>query len=85
MTLVTHMVSLANKNSYLIPPGTEGGWMARPTSVHLRQTNDYDCGVWVLAGIAAVLQGFHVTGCSETDISFIQQYIANLACSLPVV
>ena len=32
------------------------------------QTNGYDCGVWVLASIAAVLRGFDVTGFSKTDI-----------------
>jgi hypothetical protein len=32
------------------------------------QTNGYDCGVWVLAEIMAVLQGFHLTGLQEDDM-----------------
>ena len=32
------------------------------------QTNSVDCGLWVLATIAAVLRGFHVTGIAEQDM-----------------
>jgi Ulp1 family protease len=31
------------------------GWVARPLVVQPLQTNGYDCGLWVLAAIAAVL------------------------------
>jgi hypothetical protein len=79
---------------------TESGWTASPTSVSLffelnntftdnyqvdcLQTNGYDCGVWVLASIAAVLRGFDVTGFSETDIPWFRQFIMYHVLSLPV-
>ncbi|KAG1719196.1 uncharacterized protein EDB91DRAFT_1031320, partial [Suillus paluster] len=44
------------------------GWKARPLILKPLQTNGYNCGVWVLAGIMAVLQGFHLTGLREDDM-----------------
>jgi hypothetical protein len=82
MTLISRMVLLANRNGHELHVITEG-WIARPVSVRLRQTNDFDCGVWVLAGIAAMLRGYHVTGFAETDMATIRNYIANLVCTLP--
>jgi Ulp1 family protease len=48
------------------------------------QTNGYDCGVWVLASVAAVLRGFDVTGFSEPDIPWFRQFIMYHILSLPV-
>jgi hypothetical protein len=48
------------------------------------QTNGYDCGVWVLASIAAVLRGFDVMGFSETDIPWFRQFIMYHVLSLPI-
>lgn len=36
--------------------------------VDILQTNGHDCGIWVLASVAAILQGFDVTGLKESDI-----------------
>jgi len=32
------------------------------------QTNDYDCGLWVLASVAAVLRGHNATGLTESEM-----------------
>ncbi|KAG6852744.1 hypothetical protein C0991_009387 [Blastosporella zonata] len=36
--------------------------------LHPCQSNGYDCGVWVLATIASVLCGYHVSDLSESDM-----------------
>jgi hypothetical protein len=82
MSLVSRMVLLANKHHHQLHIINEG-WTARPVSVQLRQTNGFDCGLWVLAGVAAVLQGYHVTGFAESDMPTIRNYIATLVCTLP--
>jgi Ulp1 family protease len=46
--------------------------------------NGYDCGVWVLASIAAVLRGFDVTGFGEADIPWFRQFLMYNILSLPV-
>ncbi|KAF8120229.1 hypothetical protein EV363DRAFT_1191626 [Boletus edulis] len=60
-------------------------WMAYPVTVFPLQSNNYDCGIWVLASIAAVLRGYDVTGLSEGDITCFRQYLHALVLSLPVL
>ena len=48
------------------------------------QSNCYDCGIWVLVGIAAVLCGYDVTGLCEENIAHFRQYLGALVLSLPV-
>lgn len=47
------------------------------------QTNGYDCGVWVLAAVAAVLRGRHVTGLCEDDMHHLRHYLRALILSVP--
>jgi Ulp1 family protease len=84
MTLIERMVLLANRNGHPLHVITEN-WIAQPVSVHVRQTNSHDCGVWVLACIAAVLRGYHVTGLTEDDMVSVRKYIADFVCSLPLL
>jgi hypothetical protein len=74
-------------------------WTARPISVsgesssrshleylyqvHTLQTNDYDCGVWVLAAIAAVLRGYHVTALAEHDMRWWRRFVHTLVLTQP--
>ena len=46
------------------------------------QLNDYDCGLWVLATIAAVLRGFDVTGLTELHIPAFRRYLHRLVLTL---
>jgi len=39
------------------------------------QTNDYDCGLWVLASVAAILQGHNATGLTESEMLAFQCYL----------
>ncbi|KAG2087542.1 uncharacterized protein F5147DRAFT_790688 [Suillus discolor] len=47
------------------------------------QTNGYDCGVWVLAMIAATLCGCHCTALKEDDISAFRYHLRTLVVSIP--
>jgi Ulp1 family protease len=58
---------------------------AHKFQVDCLQTNSYDCGLWVLASIAAVLQGFDMTGFSETDMPWFRQFLISQVLTLPVL
>jgi Ulp1 family protease len=47
------------------------------------QRNGYDCGIWVLAGIAAVLRGYDVTDFVEEDMAWFRCFVAGLIMSIP--
>ena len=49
------------------------------------QTNMYDCGLWVLACIAAVLRGYDVPGLIEGDILHFRRHLHRLILALPVL
>ncbi|KIK10554.1 hypothetical protein PISMIDRAFT_20283 [Pisolithus microcarpus 441] len=42
------------------------------------QTNGYDCGIWVLAQMAAILRGYEVTGIEECDINHFWHFLSIL-------
>ncbi|KAG2091619.1 hypothetical protein BD769DRAFT_1631979 [Suillus cothurnatus] len=54
------------------------GWVARPLIKTAVQTNGYDCGIWVLAMIAATLHGCHCTGLKEDHMSAFRHYLHTL-------
>jgi len=98
MRLIKRMVLLANRHGQHIPITMEG-WTARPMSVsaHLTislttdrvpqvqkvQMNGYDCGIWILSCIAAVLRGYHVCLITENDLQYVRRFIYDLALALP--
>jgi Ulp1 family protease len=47
------------------------------------QTNGFDCGIWVLAMIAATLQGCHRTALEEREISEFRRYLHTLVITIP--
>ena len=47
------------------------------------QRNDYDCGVWVLSSIAAVLRGFNVTGLDQEEIPWFRHFLLMLVLAQP--
>ena len=48
------------------------------------QTNDYDCGLWVLATVAAILQGHDAMGLREGDMPAFRWYLLTCILSIPV-
>lgn len=83
MALVVHLVLLANQHGHSFPVVTSG-WIARPILIHPRQTNSFDCGVWVITNIAAVLSGFLLTGIQEHEIPVVRHSLLRLLLALPV-
>ncbi|KAG2144610.1 hypothetical protein DEU56DRAFT_732418, partial [Suillus clintonianus] len=83
MKLVGRLILLARKHHHHFPVDLEG-WVARPLNIQPLQTNSYDCGVWVLAAIVAVLRGRHVMGVREADIGDLRHYLSMLVLSLPL-
>lgn len=83
MSFVDRLVLVANQNGYLLHAITSG-WTVQPTVIHPRQTNQVDCGIWVIANIAAVLAGFTVTGIQESDILSLRQSLLRCIAALPV-
>ncbi|EEB98114.1 hypothetical protein MPER_02435 [Moniliophthora perniciosa FA553] len=75
------MIQAAWKHDKLINVQLEG-WVARPSSLLKRQTNSYDCGVWVLTMIAAALRGFDIGEVKEDNIDQIRQFLYRLVLSL---
>ncbi|KAJ3558744.1 hypothetical protein NM688_g740 [Phlebia brevispora] len=58
-------------------------WTAYPLSTTAQQTNGYDCGVWVLATMAAIMRGYEVTGLKEPDMHAFRKLLLCLALCLP--
>ena len=73
MLLITWLVLASNREGHPLHVITEEGWTAEPLLLHAIQTDHFSCGVWVLAGIAAVLRGHHVTGIREGEIHKFKQ------------
>ncbi|KAJ6613526.1 hypothetical protein B0H10DRAFT_1647301, partial [Mycena sp. CBHHK59/15] len=48
-----------------------------------RQSNGYDCGLWVLCTIGAILRGYHATGISENDIEHVRDVLTYHVLALP--
>jgi len=48
------------------------------------QSNGYDCGLWILAQMAAVLRGFDVTALQENDMPTFRRYLRVLVARIPV-
>ena len=48
------------------------------------QSNGYDCGLWVLAQIMAVLRGYDITNLHEGDMPEFRRYLQSLVLSISV-
>lgn len=73
MAFITSLVLCSNREGHPLHIITEEGWTAQPLLAQAVQSNSYDCGLWVLAAIAAVLRGKHTTGLVESEIGVFRQ------------
>ncbi|KIN94838.1 hypothetical protein M404DRAFT_50303, partial [Pisolithus tinctorius Marx 270] len=48
------------------------------------QSNGYDCGLWVLAQVAAVLRGYDITNLHEGNMIAFCHYLQSLILSIPL-
>ncbi|KAG1722374.1 uncharacterized protein EDB91DRAFT_1240225 [Suillus paluster] len=80
--LIARLFAMANKHGHHILTDLLG-WVARPLNTQCLQHNSYDCGLWVLVTLTAVLCRRHVTGLREDDIHCLRHYLCTLTLSLP--
>ncbi|KAJ7834258.1 hypothetical protein B0H14DRAFT_2363941 [Mycena olivaceomarginata] len=86
LVLITRMVLVANRHSHELHISTQDeDWLATPLFDERRplQTNDYDCGVWVLSAILSVLRGFHTSNISEALIPSMRRLLTDHILGLP--
>ncbi|KAG1851783.1 hypothetical protein C8R48DRAFT_810421 [Suillus tomentosus] len=82
MKLIARLLAIARQQHHHVTTELDG-WIARPLKITPVQTNSYDCGVWVLAAIAAVFRGRHVTGLCEDDMRHLRHHLRALVLSIP--
>ncbi|KAG2053236.1 cysteine proteinase [Suillus hirtellus] len=59
------------------------GWRGLMLNIAPCQTNAYDCGLWILAAMIAVLRGRHLTNLEQTQMSDLRHYLRSLVLSVP--
>jgi hypothetical protein len=79
---VTGLIGQANDHGHALPSSPQP-WDIRTVTPRLLQTSTYDCGLWVLAAIAAVLAGRHLPGLKEEDMGGFRSQLYHLVLSLP--
>ncbi|KAG2125361.1 uncharacterized protein EDB93DRAFT_1244054 [Suillus bovinus] len=79
MKLIVRLFNIARQHDRAFRVNIDfDGWIARPLI-----TNGYDCGVWVLAMIAATLRGCHSTALKEDNMPAFCHYLRTLVLSIP--
>ncbi|KAG1879476.1 hypothetical protein C8R48DRAFT_767734 [Suillus tomentosus] len=84
MKLVCRLLMVARQRGKEVHIDLDG-WVARPLNLKPYQTNGYDCGVWILAAMIAVLRGHHITGLREDEMSDLRHYLRTRVLAIPVV
>ncbi|KIJ58397.1 hypothetical protein HYDPIDRAFT_34233 [Hydnomerulius pinastri MD-312] len=82
--LISRLFTIASRKCG-IPRRHLGDWTANPVLLTPIQTNGIDCGLWVLAQLAALLRGYDITGLQEIDMAAFRQYLRLLVLRIPVV
>ncbi|KAJ7764550.1 hypothetical protein DFH07DRAFT_770409 [Mycena maculata] len=77
MLLITRLIVLSNRNRHPLHVSTDDlseRWVARPlfTAGRPRQTNGYDCGLWVLCMMATIMRGHQDVRVSEADMPWVR-------------
>ncbi|KAF8836910.1 hypothetical protein BDN67DRAFT_991962 [Paxillus ammoniavirescens] len=80
--LITRLLNITKKK-HLEVQADSFGWVACLTATLPLQKNGYDCGIWILATIAAVLQGYNTTGLKGADMPAFRHYLRALVMSIP--
>ncbi|KIL55541.1 hypothetical protein M378DRAFT_90770, partial [Amanita muscaria Koide BX008] len=83
MQLISRFVVLARKHGGSSLHVEMDGWVAQLITTGAFQTNGHDCGLWVLAILGAVLQGFDSTGLYESDMARFRYILYHCILALP--
>ncbi|KAG2737448.1 hypothetical protein P692DRAFT_20761725 [Suillus brevipes Sb2] len=84
MRLIARFLAVARQHGHHVHIDL-AGWVARPLNTKRLQNNDFDCGVWVLAAIFAVIRGSRVTGLHEQDMGNLRRYVRSMVLALPAL
>ncbi|KAG1839146.1 hypothetical protein DFJ58DRAFT_718617 [Suillus subalutaceus] len=84
MRLIARFLAVARQHGHHVHIDL-AGWVARPLNTKRLQNNDFDCGVWVLAAIFAVIRGSRVTGLHEQDMGHLRRYVRSMVLALPAL
>ncbi|KAJ7583723.1 hypothetical protein C8J56DRAFT_1054242 [Mycena floridula] len=84
VNLITRLVGLATSNGHSIDVDLGQSWVARPVLLEPVQSNGHDCGLWVLAVIAAILRGFCTPGITERLMRDFREHLLIGANSVPL-
>ncbi|KAF8722731.1 hypothetical protein AX14_009587 [Amanita brunnescens Koide BX004] len=80
--VLARLRTIAKQGGHAMDVG-HGSWTVRPLTTGRLQTNQYDCGLWVLGTIAATLRGYDLPDLTEDDMPQVRQFLANILLSLP--
>lgn len=83
MNLVARLSCVARQQGHPCLQYDFNGWTAQPLLTSCAQWNGFDCGVWVLAVMQSVLQGYDTTSLEQTDIAAFRKHILHLILKLP--
>lgn len=78
MELIQRFKQMAKDMGQPLTAEQEGGWTAQPIVSTKLQHNGVDCGVWVLAVVAAVLRGYRMTSVSEKEMGQLRTLLHDL-------
>ncbi|KAF7972323.1 hypothetical protein HWV62_18424 [Athelia sp. TMB] len=84
MKLITRLTTIARAKGNDMLQDDSLTWEAYPLMVKPVQRNGYDCGVWTLAGIWAVLKGYEVTSHTQATIHRVRSCLLSAILALPV-
>ncbi|KAG9310616.1 hypothetical protein JVU11DRAFT_9183 [Chiua virens] len=82
MKLISRLHGIAAEHHKEFHADTTVEWVARPILLEAVQTNGYDCGVWVLSTVAALLRGHDATELKERDMLPFRRYLHDLVLSI---
>ena len=83
MLLITRLVLASNREGHPLHVVTEEGWTTQPLLLDAVQKDAFSCGLWVLASIAAVLRGCHITGLTGGEIETFRCALVRHVYALP--
>ncbi|KAJ8508215.1 hypothetical protein ONZ45_g9480 [Pleurotus djamor] len=79
LTLLVRCLHLAKLKLKLKPLELDGrNWLTKLTCTSPVQRNEYDCGLWVVATVASVLRGHHISGLQEEDMPMFREVCRSL-------
>ncbi|KAJ7592392.1 hypothetical protein C8J56DRAFT_1044865 [Mycena floridula] len=81
--LLHRLIELADTNGHPVVQSPGKPWTFRPLNTEALQQNHHDCGLWVVATIAAFLRGYQFTKLTEADMDSVRLQFLKLIHLIP--